>query len=455
MTTPADLVVRDGLVVIPDAAVVPRTVVVRDGRIAALLPHDAPIPDAHEAVDAAGLVVLPGMIDGHVHFRDPGFPHKEDFATGSAAAVAGGVTTVLEMPNTDPPTDSVAHARLKVERLTGRTRCDVGLFAVIVDGNLGEIRPLAASGLVVGFKVFLAPTTGDIPTPSDETIRAAMREIRSLGMRLGVHAEDGALITVETARIRGEGRTDQLAHLDARPAAAEARAIERIAGLAAQTGCPIHVYHLSSAPGLEALERARAAGVDATAEVGAQHCFLDAAEMPRIGSRMRVNPPVRRAAEGHQAALLAALADGRIGMIASDHSPHAPAEKLHADIWRAVSGYAGVETTLRLFLTHGIGEGRLTWAQLARAIGEAPARTWGLWPRKGAIALGADADLVLVDPDRPGTIDEAALHGRTNVTPFHGRPTRGAAVRTILRGRTVMRDGERVGEPAGRLVGRA
>jgi len=453
MTEPAaDLVVHGGRVILPGGEA-ERTIVIRDGRFSALLPAGASLPAAERTIDARGRVVLPGMIDGHVHFREPGFPGKEDIASGSTAAVAGGVTTVLEMPNTIPPTDSVVHAREKIARIGGRARCDIGLFAVVLDGNVGEIRPLAEAGLVVGFKVFLAPTTGDLPTPTDATIRAAMHEIRRLGMRLGVHAEDGALIAEETARLQAAGRSDPLAHLESRPAEAEARAIDRIAALALETGCPLHLYHLSSAPGLDALRRWRARGAEITAEVGAQHCFLDAAEMPRIGARMRVNPPVRIAAEGHQEALLDALVAGEIGMIASDHSPHAPEEKLHAEIWRSVSGYAGVETTLRLFLTHAVATGRMGYPALARAIAEAPARTWGLWPRKGAIAVGADADLTIVDPERPGRIEEAALHGRTNVTPFAGRATRGMAVAAVLRGAVVMEEGEPVGDPTGRFIG--
>lgn len=449
----ADLLIRGGTVISPRGRA-PLDLAARDGRLVAIGAPGALDVVAAEVVDAAGRLVLPGIIDPHVHFRDPGFTWKEDFGSGSTAAVMGGVTTVLEMPNTDPATDSVAHAELKASRARGATWCDVGLIGVLTEANLGELRPMASAGLVVGFKAFLGPTTGGIESPSDGAILDAMRVVRDLGMRLGFHAENGSIVKHESARVRATGRTDALAHLDGRPAIAEEESVNRMALFALRTGCPIHIFHLTSAPGLAAVEAWRARGVDITCEVGPQHTFLGAEAMPRLGSRLRINPPVRLAAEGHAAALLAGLASGRIDAIATDHSPHTREEKLHEDIWQAVSGHAAVEISLRLFLTLGVHAGAMTLEQLVRATSEGPARTWGLWPRKGAIAIGSDADLTIVDPDVPGVVEEAALHGRSSVTPFQGTATRGAAVATILRGRVVMRDGALVGEPDGRLISR-
>lgn len=449
----ADLLVKGGTVVSPRGRAL-LDLAARDGRFVAIGAPGSLDVAAAEVVDAAGHLVLPGIIDPHVHFRDPGFTWKEDFGSGSTAAVMGGVTTVLEMPNTDPATDSVAHAELKGSRARGATRCDVGLIGVVTEANLAELRPMADAGLVVGFKAFLGPTTGGIEAPSDGAILDAMRVVRGLGMRLGFHAENGSIVEHESARVRATGRTDPLAHLDGRPAIAEEESVNRMALFALRTGCPIHIFHLTSAPGLAAVEAWRARGVDITCEVGPQHTFLGAEMMARLGSRLRINPPVRLAAEGHASALLAGLAAGRIESIATDHSPHTREEKLHDDIWQAVSGHAAVELSLRLFLTLGVHAGTMTLEQLVRATSEGPARTWGLWPRKGAIAIGSDADLTVVDPEVPGVVEEAALHGRSSVTPFKGTATRGAAVATILRGRVVMRDGALVGEPGGRLVSR-
>jgi dihydroorotase len=454
MPTPVDLIVRRGTVVSARGRR-PLDLAARDGRfVAVTLPGDLDAWQAREVVDADGLLVLPGVIDGHVHFRDPGFTWKEDWGSGSHAAVMGGVTTVLEMPNTDPATDSVEHARLKLDRALGASWCDLGLFGVVVDGNLDQLRPMADAGLVAGFKSFLGPTTGGIEAPSDDTVLQAMATVRDLGMRYGFHAENGAIVDAATARVRATGRTDPLAHLDARPTIAEEESIARMGLFALRTGCPIHIFHLTSAPGLDAVRAWRARGVDVTCEVGPQHAFLGAEAMPRLGARMRINPPIRLASEGHAAALLAGLAAGAVDAIATDHSPHTPDEKLHDDIWRSVSGHAAVEISLRLFLTLGVAAGHLTLEQLVRATSEGPARAWGLWPRKGAIAVGADADLVLVDPAARGTIEESALHGRSNVTPFQGVATVGAPVMTVLRGAPVMRDGRLVGEPRGAMVTR-
>jgi allantoinase len=409
---------------------------------------------AREEVDAAGRFVLPGVVDGHVHFRDPGLTHKEDFGSGSEAAVMGGVTTVIDMPNTLPPTDSVDHARLKAGEAESRAWCDVGLMGLVVDGNLGELRSMAEAGLVVGFKAFLGPTTGGIGRPTDGVLLEAMREIASLGLRLGVHAEDGEIVEHEVARLRAAGRTDALAHVESRPVIAEVEAIQRVGLFAQATGCPVHVFHVSSREGLEMVDAWRALGVDCTTEATPHHCFLGAEDMRELGSRMRINPPVRARAEGHGEALLAGLASGRVTGIGTDHAPHTREEKLQDDIWHAASGFAGVETSLRLFLTHGVHAGRMTLEQYVRASSEGPARTWGLYPRKGAIAIGSDADLTIVDLERDGVIEAARLHGKNPLTPFEGQPTRGVAVATIVRGRIVMLEGRLVGEPQGTLVQR-
>jgi dihydroorotase (multifunctional complex type) len=215
-------------------------------------------------------------------------------------------------------------------------------------------------------------------------------------------------------------------------------------------GARIHVFHVSSREGLDAIEQWRGKGVDVTAEATPHHCFLTAEDMHRWGSLMRVNPPVRE--PGHGQVLLKALSDGRLDAIATDHAPHTREEKLHADIWQAVSGFAGVETSVRLFLTHAVNAGRMTLQQYVRLTSEGPARVWGLYPQKGSIRVGSDADLTIVDLHKQGQIQAATLHSKNNYTPFEGQYTRGEAVATILSGRLAMRDGELVGEPRGRMV---
>jgi dihydroorotase-like cyclic amidohydrolase len=196
----------------------------------------------------------------------------------------------------------------------------------------------------------------------------------------------------------------------------------------------------------------RAKSVDITCETGGHYVFLKAEDMDTLRERLRMNPPVRYGREGHGDYLLAGLNDGRVNMIATDHSPHTAEEKLTGDIWTAISGFPGVETSVRFFLTNGVNAGRMTLQQFARATSEGPAKTWDIYPQKGAIALGSDGDLTIIDLEVEGVIRDAELHSKNHVTPYDGRATKGAPVATIVRGRIVMRDGELVGAPGGRMV---
>jgi dihydroorotase (multifunctional complex type) len=448
-----DLVVRNGTVVTADGRS-ESDIAIEGGRVVEVAARGRLTVTGRDELDATGRFVIPGVIDGHVHLRDPGLTWKEDFGSGTAAAVMGGVTTVLDMPNTIPPTDSVEHARLKADRVEEAAWCDVGLFALVGGENTAQVQAMADSGLVVGFKAFLASTTGDLPAPSTTDLRAAMLVIARAGMRLAVHAEDGSIVEREVARLRSAGRRDPMAHSESRPVGAEVTAIARIGRLALDTGCPVHVCHVTSAAGLDEIDRWRSHGADITCEVTPHHCLLGAEDMATLGTRMKVNPPIRPRAEGHAEALLDGLTSGRVDAIATDHAPHTRDEKLRDDVWDAASGFAGVEPSLRLFLTSGVDVGRLTLEQLVRATSEAPARAWGLWPRKGAVAVGSDADVTILDLDAEGVIEEARLHGRSNLTPFEGWRTRGAPVATIVRGTVVMHDGELIGLPTGRLVRR-
>jgi dihydroorotase len=233
---------------------------------------------------------------------------------------------------------------------------------------------------------------------------------------------------------------------------AEVESIQRVGLFAAKTGAKVHILHLSSAPGLNVVEEWRRKGVDITCEATPHHCFLTSDDMQTLGPILRINPPVRE--PGHADALLSGLATGAITAIATDHSPHLASEKLHENIWQSVSGFAGVEISLRLFLTYAVQTGRLSLQQLVRATSEGPARTWGLYPRKGVLQVGADADLTVVDLGVEDVIEAARLHGKNNLSPFEGRQTRGAPVATVLRGHIVMNKGELLGAPRGRMVSR-
>ena len=451
MTREFDLVVRGGTLVTPRATY-GADLAVNEEKIAAVAaPGTFDAAAAVRTLDARGRYVLPGVIDEHVHFREPGLEYKEDFGSGSRAAVMGGVTTVLDMPNTLPPTSTaelVLHKRALAET---KAYCDFGLYGLLVQDSVEHLEPMAEAG-VVGFKCFLGKSTGDIGPPDDGRLVEALGIIAGLGLRCGFHAENDQILQHRVRELQASGRTDALAHFDSRPVVAEVEAIQRAALFAATTGARIHIFHLSSAPGLATIEEWRRKGVDITCETTPQHCFLTAEQMQTLGAVLRINPPVR--AGGHGAALLDGLAGGRINAIATDHSPHLRSEKLHSDIWQAVSGFAGVEISLRLFLTYAVRAGRLSLQELVRVTSEEPARAWGLYPRKGCLAVGSDADLTVVDLEVEDVVEEQRLHGKNNLTPFEGHRTVGAAVSTVVRGQLVMKAGELLGEPRGRMVTR-
>lgn len=449
MTDAYDLVVRNGTLV----SVVGRHEVdigIAGDQFAAIAERgELTTAQAAQSIDAEGLFVLPGIIDSHVHFRQPGLEHKEDWLTGTRAAVMGGVTTVLDMPNTVPPTDTADRAQAKLALAGSSAYCDFGLLG-LAGSDVSAATELIESGLVCGLKSFLGPTTGGLSVPPEASLRDILSLAAKAGMRVAFHAEDGPTIERLTDPVRTK-QTDMRVHLDARPVSAEARAVDHVGRLLVGTGAPGHVLHLSSVDGLNAIEGWLAVGVDLTAEVTPHHCFLDVEIYERAGGLAIVNPPIR--GEPHSSRLLGALAGGRIQAIGSDHAPHTFGEKQAASVWDVAPGISGVETMLRLFLTYGVNAGRMTLERLAYTTSEGPAKVWGLWPQKGRVAVGSDADLTIVDLGMPGVIRAAELHGKNNQTPFEGWPTKGAAVATIVRGRIVMRGGELLGEPGwGRRV---
>lgn len=404
---------------------------------------DESLPPARETIDAGGRHLLPGVIDGHVHFRDPGLTHKEDFVTGSRAAARGGVTTVLDMPNTQPPVETGPLLEAKAAHLGSRSLVDYGLICVITDRNLDRIEELAKAG-AIAYKIFLGPTTGDLPCPDDGGIVDAMRAIADTGRPLGVHAENPDIVAAATARLKAQGRTDPEAHALARPAIAEAESVQRMIVFARATGARVHIFHMSAKEAVELVRRGKGDGVAVTSETCPHYLTLTAADMRRLGPVSKINPPLRSAADIE--ALWQGLADGSVDFVVTDHAPHAAEEKTRPVIWENASGAASVQFLLPLMLEQ-VARGRLTLADLARRLAEAPARMYGLYPQKGAIAVGSDADLTLVDLSRRATIRAAQMESKVKLTPFDGVECRGWPVLTLVRGRVVMRDDTIVAAP--------
>src|SRR6187399_2106826 len=364
MSVTADLILTGGKVVSPDA-VIDASVAIKDGKILVVGAAGA-MPQARETVDVSGMHVLPGAIDVHVHFRDPGYPQKEDFASGTIAAAFGGVTTVFDMPNTIPTVGTPEALAAKHKMASEKAHIDFGLYAVLGEDSIERV-----PALLEAFEV-----------------------VAQTGKRISLHAETNSIMERRETRIRAAGRTDALAHLASRPAVVAIEAVSRAAILAEWAGARIHILHISSADELRPLREAKARGVDITGETCPHYLMLSADDYARFAGVIRVNPPVREA--HNQEPLWAALADGTVDLIATDHAPHSPEEKTRNDIWAVDCGFPGVETQMPLMLT-AVNDGRMSISDYVRWSAFNPARHWGLYPRKGAIQPGSDADLALID----------------------------------------------------------
>ena len=434
MSNSADLVIHGGRVVTPDAEF-DASIAVRNGKIIALGSADS-MPPAAETFDAKGLHILPGAIDVHVHFRDPGYPHKEDWASGTAAAAFGGVTTVFDMPNTIPPTGTADILAAKHAIASSKAHVDYGLYGLLGEDTIDAVPALVAGG-VIGFKCYMGNTFGKIPSPSTGAMLEAFEVVAQTGKRISLHAETNSIMERRETKLRAAGRTDPLAHLASRPAVVAIEAVSRAAILAEWTGARIHILHISSADELRPLREAKARGVDITGETGPHYLMLSADDYAKFGGVIRVNPPVRE--KHNQEPLWQALMDGTIDMVATDHAPHTPEEKTRNDIWTVDCGFPGVELQMPLMLT-AVNEGRMSICDYVRLSAANPAKTWGLYPRKGVIQPGADADLALVDLGQAWTIDDAKLQSRSKISPWQGRAVKGLPLHTLVRGKFVMRD---------------
>lgn len=440
----AELTVRGGEVVM--AGEVRRAdLAVVDGRIVTVADRLAP---GDTDIDASGLTVIPGLVDVHVHFREPGMTAKEDFASGTDAAAAGGVTTVLDMPNTSPPVVTAADLRAKRELVESKARVDFGLFGLFSGVILDELDALVDAG-VCALKLYMGQTTGDNVCPEDDVVLAALLRAAELGLTVGAHAENDRMRQVLVDELHRRGRTDPIAHLDSRPSTIEGEAVARLGRMARLSGAHVHIHHLSSAEGLGEVERARAQGADISCESLVGHLLLDSSAYDRLGNLVKLNPPIRPASD--VASLWDGIARGVIDCIATDHAPHEPEGQLEPDVWKATAGFIGVETMLPLLLTE-VSRGRLTITRLVELCCSRPAALFGLGDRKGSIAVGADADLVLVDPRRTGVVRSHALHSRHPITPYEGTSTVGAVETTLVRGQVVWSGGELSGDRPGRMV---
>ena len=443
--TRSSLVIRGGLAVLP-AGQRPVDIAVRDGVISAI---GSEVRADGESIDATGLIVLPGVVDAHVHFNEPGRADWEGWEAGTRGAAAGGVTTVLEMPlNAHPPTTTVTAFDEKLAVASQKSLVDFGLWGGLVPENLQHLEDLYHRG-VVGFKAFMSHSgIDDFHRVPDGVLAIALKTTARLNAIVGVHAESHEMVERLGAQERANG-TDRRSWCRARPPAAEVEAIRRLLTCmrGAGKGVRAHVVHVSCAAGLAEIDAARGKGVAITAETCPHYLAFSDADFVRVGPALKCAPPIRDSAT--RDALWEAVLGARVDLIGSDHSPCPAADKQKGDddIWQAWGGVAGIQATLPVLFTDGLHARGLSLERIAHLTATSPAQVFGLYPRKGAIAVGADADFAIVDPGRRWTFGSNDLQTRSGMSAYLGREFTGKVVRTISRGRTVYVDDEVVGQP--------
>jgi allantoinase len=446
--TQYDLIIRQGTLV-TSAGVSQADLAIADEHIVAIVPELTGA--AKEEIDARGLHIFPGVIDAHVHFNEPGRTQWEGFATGTQALAAGGSTTFFDMPlNSHPPTLDAKSFHLKRKAAEANALVDFALWGGLVPGNLDRLEELAECG-VIGLKAFMSNSgIDDFAAVDDVTLYEGMVQAAKLGLIVAVHAENDQITSTLARRAIEQGRTGVRDYLASRPIIAELEAIERAILFAQETDCSLHIVHVSSGRGVRLVAAARARGIDVSCETCPHYLVFSEDDVEAIGVLAKCAPPIRSHTE--QEALWQHLLAGSIPMVASDHSP-APADMKNTDsFFQAWGGISGCQSLLQLLLTEGYVRRHLSLPMIASITAEYPARRFHLPPRKGQVAIGADADLALINLQENRTLQNSDLLYKHQHSPYVGRELCGRVIRTLVRGQTVFLNGKIVASPSGRLL---
>jgi allantoinase len=440
-----DTVVRNGKLVTSDA-VFEADIGIKDGRFAALAARGE-LGTGGRTIDAAGRFILPGAVDEHVHLQDMQRSEVADFTEGTTAAAVGGVTTIMEMPLTVPPTTT--RKDFEEKRRTAERKClvDFALYGGAVPGNLEELPAMVEAG-AVGFKAMMAGSVpGLFEILDDGMLLDVFRVLGECRSVLALHAENETLVNHLETKLKAQGRVDIGAFFESRPVFQELEAITRAAYLASLTACHLHVVHVSCPQGVDIITGRKHAGQKITAESGPHYLALSQEQGERLGPYLKFAPPARSKQETDL--LWARAAGGMIDTLGSDHGAHPKENKELGwkNIWEAGNGALGLETLLPVMLSEGVNKGRITLPRLVSLVSENPARIFGIYPRKGAIRIGSDADLVMVDLEAGFTVKSDNLHTKQKHTPFEGLEGRGAPVLSMVRGEVVAENGEPVIDP--------
>jgi dihydroorotase len=440
-----DLVLNDARAYV-NKEIVDCCLAIDNGKIAKI-GKESNMPKAQTRIDLKNLLVLPGLIDAHVHLRDEGKAYKEDFFTGTAAAACGGLTTVLDMPNNEPVTMSAQTLRGRMEKAESKILVNVGFFSEFPP-NLKEIAGIVKEG-AGGFKLFLVEQIGGLNIDDDNALSAAFKIVQKLSVPVAVHAEDkNALEKIEN-KLKQSNSNDIEAFLQAHSEKVEAKAIQRILNITKRTKTRTHFCHVSTKSGLETIIHGKKSGLPVACEVTPHHLFLSDSDLRRIGTLTLTLPPFR---EKHNAAFLwNGIREKWVDILASDHAPHTLQQKMATIVWDVKVGIPGLETMLPLVLTE-VKRKRLALADIISLMAERPAEIFGL-KGKGFLKEGNMADLTVVDLKRKWRIDAAKFQSKAKYSPFDGRVVEGKPVKTFVNGQLVMDEGEIVASVgSGRII---
>ena len=441
-----DVLIKNGKVVTSDD-ILEANVAVKDGKVAAVTSWGEE-PEAKEVIDAAGKFVFPGAIDSHAHLNDPGYNWREDYEHGTAAAAVGGLTTIVDMPlQNEPAMTDGKIMDAKEAHVSPNAYVDYCFWGGLTDYNFDSLKELDAKGCVA-FKSFIGPVSPDYVSLSYGQAREALEIIKSFGGRAGFHCEDYSIIKWEEARARKEGRNTWRDFLDSRPVVSELIATQAIIDLARDTGCKVHICHVSHPEVAEAIAEAQAEGIDVTAETCSHYLCLTEEDVIEKGPICKCAPPLRTADAVEE--MWEYVDAGVLSCVGSDHSPCADYEKNDPDnVFDVWGGISGIQNVMQVVYSEGVDKRGYDPTLLARVLSEGPAKAFGIYGKKGAIKVGFDADIVILDPDKEWEITPESLYYVNKISAFVGMKGKGLPVCTLVRGEVVAKDCKPVAEKKG------
>ena len=428
--------------------VVDCSIAIEEGKIFKI-GKETQMPSADQKVNLKNLLVLPGLIDAHVHLRDEGKAYKEDFFSGTAAAAAGGFSTVLDMPNNDPVTMSMQTLRKRMEIAARKILVNVGLYSEFPD-DLGKLPGIVSEG-AVGFKLFMGCQVGGLDVDRDEQLKEAFSEVSKLNVPVAVHAEDKSLLNLNEQRLKHAKRNSVDAFLMAHSEEVELKAVQRALKTSDQTGVHLHFCHVTTQTSLNAIVESKKLGKTVTCEVTPNHLLLSTADLECNEKLLIMAPPLR--SKNNVEALWQGINDGTVDSLGSDHAPHTLEEKSASSIWEVKVGVPGLETTLPLMLTM-VRKNRLPLSRMVELLAEKPAKIFNL-KGKGKLEKGYDADLTVVDFNQKWTICASKFKSKAKFSPYNGLEVIGKPVKTIVNGSLIMDDGEIVAKPGSGVIVRS